>query len=102
MCLYSLIYPALGFGFGNDLVSSYLTLGKSVGNWIYSVGSCLNWYTSVKNQQATTIRGNLTVSPTSKANENDVLHLKWKGKVVKTEWAGNACYVKAFQLEIAK
>lgn len=92
----SLSTPALGFG--TDPVSSYLTEGKTVGSWKMTVGNGLNWSIPVKNQEAKTARGNLTVSPTSKNGEDDALNLRWKGKKVKTEWGGNALYDTSFNI----
>lgn len=74
------LFTAQVFGFGTDPVSSYLTQGKAVGNWSASIGNGLNYYIPLEDQQAATVRGNLTVRPDKQNAKGDALHLKWKGR----------------------
>ncbi|MEI8649290.1 putative glycoside hydrolase [Paraglaciecola sp. Hal342] len=92
------LFTAQVFGFGTDPVSSYLTQGKAVGNWSASIGNGLNYYIPLEDQQAATVRGNLTVRPDKQNAKGDALHLKWKGRKVKNEWGGNALYDSTFSL----
>ena len=88
--------PALSFG--TDPVSSYLTQGQSVGDWHMSLGNGLNYYIPVRDQRASTMRGNLTVKPGKINKSGDALHLTWKCRVVKNEWGGNALYDSTFTI----
>lgn len=91
-------FTAQASSFGTDPVSSYLTQGKAVGNWTASIGNGLNYYIPLKDQQADTTRGNLTVRPAQQNAKGDALNLKWRGRKVKNEWGGNALYDSTFSL----
>jgi hypothetical protein len=81
-----------------DPLTSYISNGALVGTWEASISNALNWYIPITDQQAKSERGNLVVSPTTKTDENDALHLKWKGKKVKNQWGGNALNTTSFTI----
>lgn len=80
-----------------DPVVKYIVSSEIVAPWQAVIGNGLQYNIPVKGGLGETERGNLVVKPI----ENDdvkALHLKWKGKVVKTEWGGNALYDTYFSL----
>lgn len=96
--LFMVFFHSHCWSFGTDPVSSFITQGNVVSPWAASVGNGLNWYIPVENQSGRTKRGNVSVSASSKDGDNDALNIKWKGKIVKTEWGGNALYDSSFSL----
>jgi hypothetical protein len=85
--------------FGSDPVSSYLVEGKLIQPWQASVGNGLNWSIPVENQKGQTARKNLQINPADKDGEDDALHLKWRGKIVKNQWGGNQLNDTSFTIK---
>ncbi|MGJ8694208.1 MAG: putative glycoside hydrolase [Thalassotalea sp.] len=86
----SILSVSINVNAQQDPISTYIFEGKSVAPWKLSVGNALNYNIPVNKQKAKTKRKNLIVSPGTKNNDGDAINVKWKGKVVKNQWGGNA------------
>jgi len=81
-----------------DPLTSYIKDGNLVGYWQANLSNPLNWHIPVVNQHAKTEQGNLVVSPTTKATENDAINLKWQGNKEENQWGENSLHTTNFTI----
>ncbi|WP_017447000.1 putative glycoside hydrolase [Gayadomonas joobiniege] len=79
----------LSHAYAANAVTDYIKAGQPVKPWKASVGNSLGWGIKVKNQEAKTKRGNLSISPTNKDGDNDAINVKFRGRNKQSAWFSN-------------